>query len=359
MPASRATRRHAAPTRARPRCRRASSGLGDRQAHRAARRDQELQLDAAQLGDLARRCSAPRPPITRSAGRKMIVPEAVVRLQLRQRHAFGGELLEQRQALGARARPRARRAGPRRRSRSARRSTCQRTPPSGAQAGRRPAPGAESLTVIVLGIDPGLANTGYGVVARRGGRLLALDGGVIETRAGLAAGAAPGRHPRARSTRCWTSTSRDAMALEELYFGQNVRTAFAVGQARGVVMLAAGQRGVPCTGYTPQQVKGAVCGNGRADKDQVARMVAGAARPAEAAAPRPRRRRAGGGDLPRQLRAAVAARSRERGRDDRAAAGRGRGAPHRPRRDPLRRRRLPRGGLGGDAAPRARRSASR
>ena len=63
------------------------------------------------------------------------------------------------------------------------------------------------------------------------------------------------------------------MALEELYFGQNVRTAFAVGQARGVVMLAAGQRGLPCTGYTPQQVKGAVCGSGRAQKDQVARMV--------------------------------------------------------------------------------------
>ncbi len=63
------------------------------------------------------------------------------------------------------------------------------------------------------------------------------------------------------------------MALEELYFGQNVRTAFAVGQARGVVMLAAGRHGLPCSGYTPQQVKAAVCGNGRAGKDQVARMV--------------------------------------------------------------------------------------
>jgi len=65
----------------------------------------------------------------------------------------------------------------------------------------------------------------------------------------------------------------DAVALEELYFGQNVRTAFAVGHARGVVMLAAGQRGLECTSYTPQQVKAAVCGNGRAGKDQVARMV--------------------------------------------------------------------------------------
>jgi crossover junction endodeoxyribonuclease RuvC len=66
----------------------------------------------------------------------------------------------------------------------------------------------------------------------------------------------------------------DAMAIEELYFGANVRTAFAVGQARGVVLLAAGQRGVPAHSYTPQQVKAAVCGHGRADKHQVARMVA-------------------------------------------------------------------------------------
>ncbi len=126
--------------------------------------------------------------------------------------------------------------------------------------------------MIVLGIDPGLANTGYGVVERRGGRLLALDGGVIQTRAGVA-------HERrladihAGIEALLAEHQPDAVALEELYFGQNVRTAFAVGQARGVVMLAAGQRGVPCSSYTPQQVKGAVCGSGRAEKDQVARMV--------------------------------------------------------------------------------------
>jgi crossover junction endodeoxyribonuclease RuvC len=126
--------------------------------------------------------------------------------------------------------------------------------------------------VIVLGIDPGLANTGYGVVERRGGRLLALDGGVIQTRAGVA-------HERrladihAGVDALLEEHRPDAMALEELYFGQNVRTAFAVGQARGVVMLAAGQRGVLCSSYTPQKVKSAVCGSGRADKDQVARMV--------------------------------------------------------------------------------------
>jgi len=130
--------------------------------------------------------------------------------------------------------------------------------------------------VIVLGIDPGLANTGYGVVTSgaraSGGRLAALDGGVIETPAGLQAErrlAAIHREVEA----LLIEHRPDAVALEELYFGQNARTAFAVGQARGVVMLAAGQQGVPCAAYTPQQVKSAVCGSGRAPKDQVARMV--------------------------------------------------------------------------------------
>ena len=67
--------------------------------------------------------------------------------------------------------------------------------------------------------------------------------------------------------------SPDAFALEALYFGQNVRSAFSVGQARGVVMLAAGRHGLECHDYTPQQVKGAVCGSGRAGKEQVTRMV--------------------------------------------------------------------------------------
>ncbi|MGD0455975.1 MAG: crossover junction endodeoxyribonuclease RuvC [Solirubrobacteraceae bacterium] len=126
--------------------------------------------------------------------------------------------------------------------------------------------------MIVLGIDPGLANTGYGVVAAQAGGLTALDGGVIQTPAGLP--------PEARLARIHSAIRElilehepAAMALEELYFGQNVRTAFAVGQARGVTMLAAGQQGIPCAGYTPQQVKSAVCGSGRAEKDQVSRMV--------------------------------------------------------------------------------------
>jgi crossover junction endodeoxyribonuclease RuvC len=126
--------------------------------------------------------------------------------------------------------------------------------------------------MVVLGIDPGTAHTGYGVVARRGGRLVALDGGVIET----AAHAPPGARLAVIHERVGALAddhAPDALAVEDLYFGTNARSAFAVGQARGVVLLAAGQRGVPCFSYTPQQVKGAVCGSGRAGKEQVQRMV--------------------------------------------------------------------------------------
>jgi len=138
--------------------------------------------------------------------------------------------------------------------------------------------------MIVLGVDPGLASTGFGVVARRGGQLVALDGGVIETAAGV-----PDERRltsiAARMAALLDEHSPDALALEQLYFGANVRTAFAVGQARGVVMLAAGQHHIACAAYTPQQVKGAVCGHGRADKAQVQRMVASLLALAEA--PRP------------------------------------------------------------------------
>jgi crossover junction endodeoxyribonuclease RuvC len=128
------------------------------------------------------------------------------------------------------------------------------------------------MHVIVLGIDPGVANTGYGVVAQHRGRLVALDGGVIETRPGTDAGARLAAiHERVGGL--MDEYRPDAVAVEDLYFGVNARSAFAVGQARGVVVLAAGQRGIHCASYTPQQVKGAVCGSGRAAKDQVQRMV--------------------------------------------------------------------------------------
>jgi crossover junction endodeoxyribonuclease RuvC len=124
----------------------------------------------------------------------------------------------------------------------------------------------------VLGIDPGTANTGYGVVGSASGRLQALAAGLIETspRSPLERRLAD---IHARVTELIEEHEPDAVAIEELYFGTNARSAFAVGQARGVVLLAAGQHGLPCSAYTPQQVKGAVCGSGRASKEQVGRMV--------------------------------------------------------------------------------------
>ena len=126
--------------------------------------------------------------------------------------------------------------------------------------------------MIVLGIDPGVANTGYGIVAHDRGRLVALAGGVVETAGGLDAGARLAKIHR-RVGEVMDGYRPDAVAVEDLYFGANARSAFAVGQARGVVILAAGQRDIACTSYTPQQVKSAVCGSGRAGKGQVQRMV--------------------------------------------------------------------------------------
>ena len=126
--------------------------------------------------------------------------------------------------------------------------------------------------VVVIGIDPGAANTGYGVVLARGRALAALDGGVIETSA-----SEPLERRLARIhagiADLISEHEPEAMAVEDIFFGQNARTAFSVGQARGAVLLSAGMAGIPCYSYTPQAVKQAVCGNGRAEKGQVQRMV--------------------------------------------------------------------------------------
>lgn len=123
-----------------------------------------------------------------------------------------------------------------------------------------------------MGIDPGVASTGFGVVRVAGGCMSAIDGGVIEAPSGESTERRLARiHAELEQLLGWHEPS--ALALEDLYFGKNVRSAIAVGQARGVAMLAAGQRDVPCFGYTPQAVKMAVCGSGAAHKKQVQRMV--------------------------------------------------------------------------------------
>jgi crossover junction endodeoxyribonuclease RuvC len=126
--------------------------------------------------------------------------------------------------------------------------------------------------VIVLGIDPGTARTGYGIITREGSTLRMLDYGCIET--------TPDRPLEARLliihealTDLLDTHRPEAVGVERLFFNKNVQTAFAVGQARGVVLLAAAQHGLPLFEYGPGEVKMAVTGYGRADKAQVQRMV--------------------------------------------------------------------------------------
>jgi crossover junction endodeoxyribonuclease RuvC len=126
--------------------------------------------------------------------------------------------------------------------------------------------------IVVMGIDPGVASTGFGVVRVAGGKMSAIDGGVIESPSDAPAARRLARiHESLVELIGWHQPI--ALALEDLYFGKNVRSASAVGQARGVAMLAAAQGGVPCFDYTPQAVKMAVCGSGAAAKDQVQHMV--------------------------------------------------------------------------------------
>jgi crossover junction endodeoxyribonuclease RuvC len=125
---------------------------------------------------------------------------------------------------------------------------------------------------VVIGIDPGAANLGFGVVRVEGGRMVALDGGVIQTSADLPIERRLERiHEQLKELIAWHEPA--ALAIEDLYFGKNVRSAMAVGQASGVAMLAAAQHGVSCFAYTPQAIKMAVCGSGAAGKRQVQRMV--------------------------------------------------------------------------------------
>ena len=126
--------------------------------------------------------------------------------------------------------------------------------------------------MVVMGIDPGVASTGFGVVSVAGARMRAIDAGVVESSPAAAAAERLTRiHSSLEDLLRWHEPV--AVALEELYFGRNAHSAIAVGQARGVVMLAAAQRGIPCFDYTPQAVKMAVCGTGSAAKGQVQRMV--------------------------------------------------------------------------------------
>jgi crossover junction endodeoxyribonuclease RuvC len=126
--------------------------------------------------------------------------------------------------------------------------------------------------VKVIGIDPGTANCGYGIVHESGGRLRAIGHGSWSTPAG--------ERTELRLKTIFDGVAQlivehepDAVALEESYVGADARIALSVGQARGAVLVAAVQAGVDCAEYAPASVKQAVCGYGRAEKAQVQRMV--------------------------------------------------------------------------------------
>ena len=126
--------------------------------------------------------------------------------------------------------------------------------------------------MIILGIDPGLAIIGYGVIQYDGRKMTIIDYGTITTEAGVPL-------PRRLSSIYDSMASLidkfkpDANAFAELCFNKNVKTALTVGHARGTALVCAEKSGTELFEYTPLQVKQAVCGYGRADKQQVQAMV--------------------------------------------------------------------------------------
>lgn len=127
--------------------------------------------------------------------------------------------------------------------------------------------------MIVLGIDPGTAAMGYGIVEAKSGRVRMVDAGTLQTKPDASL---PKRllTIHAFLDELIALHKPDLLAVERLFFSKNAQTAFAVGQARGVVLLAAAQAEVPVREATPNEVKVAVTGYGSADKEQVGRMVA-------------------------------------------------------------------------------------
>ena len=122
--------------------------------------------------------------------------------------------------------------------------------------------------MVILGIDPGIATTGFGVLLKEGQRLTVIAFGVITTQAGRPA---PERVLTIYDelNRLFDEHKPDALATERLFFAKNETTAFGVGRTIGVALLAAAQRGIAWAEYTPPEVKQAVVGYGAADKKQV------------------------------------------------------------------------------------------
>lgn len=126
--------------------------------------------------------------------------------------------------------------------------------------------------MLTLGIDPGTATTGFGLVTEKDGQLVFVDYGVIKT--------SSQEDSQTRLRQIYAAVKKlvaehkpGAIAVEKLFFGVNTKTAMAVGQARGMTLLAAAEAGIQVAEYTPLEVKMALTGYGRADKNQIQQMV--------------------------------------------------------------------------------------
>ncbi len=126
--------------------------------------------------------------------------------------------------------------------------------------------------MTILGIDPGIARCGWAVLEARGVKLEARDFGCIETPSSMEVSLRLSVIYK-EITKLIKKYSPDALVLEELFFNTNAKTAFVVGQARGAVLLSGAENGLKNYIYTPLQVKIAVTGYGRAEKEQVGKMV--------------------------------------------------------------------------------------
>ncbi|MBI3985256.1 MAG: crossover junction endodeoxyribonuclease RuvC [Candidatus Levybacteria bacterium] len=124
----------------------------------------------------------------------------------------------------------------------------------------------------ILGIDPGIGRCGWAVIEIEGQKLTVKDYGCIETEAKI------GKEKRLEIVhkeilRLIKKYSPEVMAIEELFFGNNAKTAFMVGEARGVILLCASQSNLPVSIYNPMEIKVALTGYGKALKPQVGQMV--------------------------------------------------------------------------------------
>ena len=128
------------------------------------------------------------------------------------------------------------------------------------------------MSKIILGIDPGIADTGWGVIKKQGQKIIMLACGSIKTPAKTEfINRLKTLHQELSSI--IKKYQPDAVSVEELFFCKNVKTALAVGQARGVVLMTIAQNNLPIFEYTPLQVKQALTSYGQADKNQVGQMV--------------------------------------------------------------------------------------